>query len=157
MSQENCCYKKPLAQGSSFPLSYSRRLQNSCCESLQRCVHSPGPEYEPIVSAEERMQEQDTSVQILHWNMMALSSVQLINFAEDMRSSLVTTLLSNFDKFPQLSSESTRLLPAIVLQITGMGSCLTFTCGQMRLGFYLTPTDQNTNETASTICGHIEA
>lgn len=43
---------------------------------------------EPEVAAEEQKQEQDTYLEILHWNTMALSSFQLSHFGQGVWSSL---------------------------------------------------------------------
>lgn len=57
---------------------------------------APGLGHEPLVAAEERAREQDAYGVILHWNVMALYSLQLTDFEKDVRSSLVIKPLSNF-------------------------------------------------------------
>ena len=96
MSQRKLLLRKPLRKGNSSPLGYSRRYQNGCASQTRGVCTAWGPGHEPLVAAEARMQEQDTYVEILHWNMMALYSLQLMNFEKDVRSSLVIKPLPNF-------------------------------------------------------------
>lgn len=73
-----------LRKGNSFPLAYSRGNRIAVTSQSRGVCTALGPG----VAAEEQKQDQDTDLEILHWNMMALYSLQLSNFERNVRPSL---------------------------------------------------------------------